>query len=93
MNQIVPINNKWIPNIESAESTNSNKKVEFHKYEKNSYTIPLGKSAVVTGEMHENAKILAEHIDIVEESRMEMQRGNTITWNELKKKHSQKKAK
>ncbi len=93
MNQILPIDNKLIPNIVHTENTSSNKKVNFHRSEEGYYMIPLGKSTVVTGEMHENAKVLAEHIDIVEESRMEIQKGNTITWDELKKKRNQRKVK
>lgn len=80
------VRKKTLPTIESSKDTLSSKKIYFTGNKTNSYMISIGKSSVViTEEMRKMAKILAEHIDIIEESRKEIQNGNTLTWDELKK--------
>lgn len=43
--------------------------------------------------IHDVAKVLAEHIDIISESRELVRRGETITWEELLTKYARKKTK
>lgn len=81
------------PSVRSSQDTLSSTRVDFYGKYKNYYIIEMGKSTVISGEIHENAKILANHMEIVDESRQEIEKGNIITWDELKKTHSDKKAK
>ncbi len=79
------VDRKQLPLINSSEGTYSNKRVSFFGNKNNFYEIELGNSSAVSGEMHEIAKILVEHMETVEDSREQIKRGNTITWDELKK--------
>lgn len=85
------INNKSLPKVTFSKNTSPKANIQFYRRGESYYRITVGKSSAISGEMHENAKILAEHIGIIEESRDEIRKGNIVSWNELKKKHGQKK--
>lgn len=74
--QIFPYSFEEIPKINSYTVTPQNTTLDFKEgvVEENIFM-----------KLHDVAKILAEHIDIISESRELIKKGETITWKELLK--------
>lgn len=84
------IDKKQLPQIESSRVTSSGLKIDFHGGKDAYYELKVGESSAISGEMHDIAKLLVEHMDIIEDSRMQIKKGNTITWDEIKKTHAKR---
>lgn len=57
------------------------------------FIITFGKKEYAGGEFLQPAKILAEHIDIIAESRRIIEEGKTVAWEEFYNTHAQKRRK
>ena len=82
---INPILQTSIPTVEASKATTSGLRVDFGNGKNTHYILKIGNNNAVSGEMHDIAKLLVEHMDIVEDSRKQIKQGNTVTWDEFKK--------
>lgn len=93
MNQLnitTNIKNDKLPRVELIGTIPPNiTAIDFHTENGGYYLVSLIKQVAILGSTtREAAKILAEHIDIIEESRKQINKGNTVTWGEFIKTHA-----
>lgn len=83
------IRNNKLPRVELIGTIPPKKTaIDFHTENGGYYLVSLVKHPAILGSTREAAKILAEHIDIVEESRKIINKGNTVTWGDFIKTHA-----
>lgn len=87
---INPLSKTSIPTEKASKGTTSGMKVDFGAGKNAYYVIEIDKSKAVSGEIHNIAKLLVEHMDIIEDSREQIKHGNTVTWDEFKKTNTKK---
>lgn len=77
-----------LPRAELIKTIPNSTDIDFRTTNGNHYVVKITKQPAILGSTREAAKILAEHIDIVEESRKQISQGNTVTWEEFIKIHA-----
>lgn len=97
MNQLLSvrtdIKNTQLPRVEDMKSVPENSSIDFHAEKGNYYIINILTSPSKLATTRIVAKVLAEHIEIVEESRKHIVQGNTTTWEQFVKTHVKSKRK
>jgi len=82
-----------LPQAEAIKSVpQSRSGIDFHE-KGNYYIVKIFTSPSKLANTRSAAKVLSEHIDIVEESRGQIANGNSMTWEEFVKTHAKTKRK
>lgn len=97
MNQLLSIGTNIkadkLPQAEVVKSVPQNTGIDFHTEKGSYYIVKILSTSSKLANTRAAAKILTEHIDIVEESRKQFAEGNTQTWEEFTKTHGKTKRK
>ena len=84
------IDNKFLPKVKDIDTTSGGGKIEFVPHQ-SSYIIKIFRNPPILGNTKKFAEVLAEHMDIIEESRKEIKNGNTMSWSDFVNSHGSKK--